>query len=258
MTMSLQLDNPQQDVDEIVSFLQQTFTKAGKQQAVIGVSGGIDSALSLTLATQALGAQNIIPVMLPCGERDLSDGEMILKFNQIPQENWQVMNIKPAVDAAAQVVGVKTSDEIRFGNLIARTRMMVIYDLAKKHEGLVCGTENKSEKYLGYFTRFGDEASDLEPTIHLYKTQVKQLAEFLNLPAQIQVKPPTADLWAGQTDEQELGFSYEVADRVLVQLIDEGKNAAEIRIEGIDPALIKKVLQQVEQMQFKQQVPYQI
>ena len=139
---------------------------------------------------------------------------------------------------------------------MARTRMMIIYDLAKKNDALVCGTENKSEKYLGYFTRFGDEASDIEPIVHLYKTQVRQLSEFLDLPTQIQTKQPTADLWEGQTDEQELGFSYEIADRVLMQLIDEGKPGA--KIEGMDPELVAKVIQRVGQMKFKQQVPYQI
>ncbi|MBT3249473.1 MAG: NAD+ synthase [Candidatus Pacebacteria bacterium] len=243
---------------EITQFLAQTFKNASKQKAVIGVSGGIDSAVSLTLATQALGADNIIPVMLPYSDQDLSDGKLILDFNQIPQENWQVINIKSVVDAAAQTAGVEMSDKVRFGNLMARTRMMMLYDLAKKNNALVCGTENKSEKYLGYFTRFGDEASDLEPIAHLYKTQVRQLAETFNLPASVIAKSPSADLWAGQTDEQELGFSYEVADQVLAQLIDEKKPVAAIGIEGVEPELIQKVIQRVEQMKFKQQVPYSI
>ena len=247
-----------QAVDQITQFIAQTFKKTGQQKAIIGVSGGIDSALSLTLITQALGAEKVVPVMLPYGDQDLSDGELVLEFNQIPAPAWEVIDIKAAVDAAAQLTSVELSDKVRFGNLMARTRMIMLYDLAKKHDGLVCGTENKSEKYLGYFTRFGDEASDLEPIIHLYKTEVRQLAEDLNLPESVQKKPPTADLWAGQTDEQELGFSYEVADQVLVQLIDEGKPATEIKVEGVEPELVKKVIQRVEQLEFKQQVPYQI
>ncbi len=254
--MSLQLQNPQQKIDQIVQFIQQTFQENNKQKVIVAVSGGIDSALSLTLVTKALGAQNIIPVMLPYGDQDLSDGEAVLKFNQIPQENWQVIDIKPTVDTAAQAAKIEMNDKVRLGNIMARTRMMIIYDLAKKNDALVCGTENKSEKYLGYFTRFGDEASDIEPIVHLYKTQVRQLSEFLDLPTQIQTKQPTADLWEGQTDEQELGFSYEIADRVLMQLIDEGKPGA--KIEGMDPELVAKVIQRVGQMKFKQQVPYQI
>ena len=244
--------------DKITQFIIQTFRNADKQKAIIGISGGIDSALSLILVTKALGAQNIIPVILPYGDQDLNDGEVVLEFNQIPQENWQIMDIKTAVDAMAKTAGVETSDKIRFGNLMARARMMMLYDLAKKYDALVCGTENKSEKYLGYFTRFGDEASDFEPIIHLYKTQVKQLAEDLNLLARIIEKSPSADLWEGQTDEQELGFSYEIADQVLTQLIDERKTAAEIKIDGVELELIEKVIQRVKQMKFKQQVPYRI
>ncbi|MBU0576347.1 NAD(+) synthase [Patescibacteria group bacterium] len=248
--MSLQLPNPQQTVNEIVSFLQQTYTAVQKTQAVIAVSGGIDSALSLTLVVRALSAQNVIAVAMPYGDQDIADSKMILEFNQIPQENWQVINIKSVVDAAAEIVGIGTEDKIRLGNLMARTRMMMIYDLAKKHDALVCGTENKSEKYLGYFTRFGDEASDVEPIVGLYKTQVHQLAEFLNLPLKIRLKPPTAELWDGQTDEAELGFTYEVADQVLEQLI------AGTEITGIEPELVKKVVERIEEMEFKQRVPY--
>jgi NAD+ synthase len=245
-------------IGQITQFITQIFKSAGKQRAVIGVSGGIDSAVSLTLSTKALGAESIIPVLLPYGDQDLSDSEVMLEFNKIPRENWQIINIKPVVDAAAQTAGVEESDKVRLGNLMARTRMMMIYDLAKKNNALVCGTENKSEKHLGYFTRFGDEASDLEPIAHLYKTQVRELAKELGLPEQVIVKSPSADLWAGQTDEQELGFSYEVADQVLMQLIDERKPAAEIRVEEVEAELIEKVIQRVEQMRFKQQVPYQI
>ncbi|MFH1959581.1 MAG: NAD+ synthase [Patescibacteria group bacterium] len=248
--------NPQQIIDEIISFIKQTYIAQKKEIALIAVSGGIDSALSLTLVTRALSAKNIIPVMLPCGDQDLSDGEVMLKFNKIPQENWQVKNIKQVVDHAARIAGADVSDRVRLGNLMARTRMMIIYDLAKKYDALVCGTENKSEKYLGYFTRFGDEASDVEPIVGLYKTQVRQLGEFLDLPDQIRIKPPTAGLWEGQTDEQELGFTYEVADKVLMQIVDEKKSANEIFVNGVEPELVKKVLERVKKMKFKQQVPY--
>jgi len=245
-------------INKITQFIAQTFQNADKQKAVVGISGGIDSAVSLTLTVRALGVENVIPVMLPYGDQDLSDGQVVLEFNQIPQENWQILNIKEVVNKAAQVVGVEGEDKIRLGNLMARTRMMLLYDLAKKNDALVCGTENKSEKYLGYFTRFGDEASDLEPIVHLYKTQVRQLAETLNLPAAVINKLPSANLWAGQTDEEELGFSYVVADQVLVQLIDKKKSATEIKIDGVGSEVIKKVAQRVAQMKFKQQVPYEV
>lgn len=258
--MNLQLQNSQRMIDEIINFLQQVYAGAQKKVGIIAVSGGIDSALSLTLLTRALGTENVLPIMLPYGKQDLGDGEVVLKFNKILQENWQVVDIKSVVDVMAQTAGVGLKDKIRFGNLMARTRMMLIYDLAKKHDGLVCGTENKSEKYLGYFTRFGDEASDVEPFVHLYKTQVFQLAKFLNLPKSIIQKAPTAGLWEGQTDERELGFSYEVADQVLWQMMEEKKKIGEISISGVEGKLerelIEKVVRRVRQMEFKQQVPY--
>ncbi len=250
--MNLILDNPQQKIAEIVQFIQQTFQENNKQTTIIAVSGGIDSSLSVTLATQALGAENVIPVMLPYGQQDIADGQKILNFNQITQERWVVVDIKPIVDAAVNTAVIDTNDQYRVGNLMARARMMVIYDLAKKHDALVCGTENKSEKYLGYFTRFGDEASDIEPIIGLYKTQVFQLAESLNIPTELIAKAPTAGLWEGQTDEQELGFSYEVADQVLHHI----ETGAELN--DLDPSLVKKVAERVEQMKFKHRVPYHL
>lgn len=258
--MPLVLAQPQQVIGQKVEFLRQTYAAQKKSWAVIAVSGGIDSGLSLSLVSQALGADQVWPVLLPYGEQDLTDGEVMLDFVGIPEQNRQVINIQPVVMAAAAALDVTTdvttNDKVRFGNLMARVRMMMVYDLAKKHQALVCGTENKSEKYLGYFTRFGDEASDIEPLIDLYKTQVRQLAEFLQLPAQVRTKQPSAGLWADQTDAQELGFSYEVADQVLVQLIDEGRRPDEVRVEAVAPALVQRVIQQVERMAFKHRVPY--
>ena len=124
------------------------------------------------------------------------------------------MNIGKAVDELAATLGA-ADDQLRLGNIMARVRMICLYDLAKQLDALVCGTENKSEKYLGYFTRFGDEASDIEPIMHLYKTEVYELAKHLGIPGAIVAKPPSADLWSEQTDERELGFSYKEADQVL-------------------------------------------
>jgi len=136
--------------------------------------------------------------------------------------------------------------------------MIIIFDQTKKLDALVCGTENKSEKYLGYFTRFGDEASDLEPIQHLYKTQVWQLAKDLNIPQQFISKAPTAGLWDGQTDEQELGFSYSQADEVLKQFIDENKKPDEIKIDGIEKKIVRKIVKQVQSQKFKLEVPYHL
>ncbi|MBI2190192.1 MAG: NAD(+) synthase, partial [Candidatus Levybacteria bacterium] len=132
-----------------------------------------------------------------------------------------ILSIKSIVDKLAKTLGVQPlKDSIRLGNIMARVRMILLYDLAKKHQALVCGTENRSEYHLGYFTRFGDEASDFEPIRHLYKTQVYQLASYLGVPKTVIDKKPTAGLWAEQTDEGEFGFSYKEADPVLYLYFD--------------------------------------
>lgn len=148
-------------------------------------------------------------------------------------------------------------NHLRLANLMARTRMMLIYDYAKRHDALVIGTENYSEHLLGYFTRFGDEASDVEPIRHLYKTQVIELAKHLQIPKSIITKAPSADLWTGQSDENEMGFSYADADPILY-LNDQGKTPAEIIATGFKEDLVKIILSQVNKNSFKQEVPYKI
>ena len=233
----------------IIEFISQTFVSQKKEKVVVAVSGGIDSAVSLTLVTKVLGSKNVFPVMLPYGDQTTQEAKQIIKFNQIPESNWREINIKESVDQIwEQMDGKDVDSQLRRGNIMARVRMIVVYDLAKQLNALVCGTENKSEHELGYYTRFGDQASDLEPIVHLYKTQVRQLARFLKLPQQIINQAPSAGLWSGQTDEQELGFSYLDADKVL----------SGDRVEDVDPRVVDKVKQRVKNSSFKTQVPYQV
>lgn len=244
----------------ITQFLQDTFNKTGKTNAVIGISGGIDSALSLSLLVKALPKNQIWPILLPYGRQEMSDAETILDFWQIPIENRKILNISSMVDAICKSLLIDDIDKLRKGNVMARVRMIAIFDYAKSKDALVVGTENKSEHYLGYFTRFGDEASDIEPLATLYKTQVRQMAKDLNLPEIFLEKKPSADLWQGQSDETELGFSYELADQVLTYLIDQKTPFAEI------PALfdkekqteVDKVLARIQGMAFKREVPYSL
>ncbi|HSW90158.1 MAG TPA: NAD(+) synthase [Patescibacteria group bacterium] len=270
-----------QEVKKIVSFLRRTYKNQKKTNGIIAVSGGIDSALSLTLLTKALGPKNVYPVLLPYGDQSIADSELICSWNKVPKKNWQTINIKHAVDTiTATCHSGKGGDEepypesrklsrntgspmqarsaassrmtkLRLGNAMARTRMIYVFDKAKELNGLVCGTENKSEHYLGYFTRFGDAASDIEPIAHLYKTHVRELVKFLDLPEAFLEKAPSAGLWEDQTDENEMGFSYEDADKALAVILDESK-------EKIDQELLKKVKKVVTVQAFKHQVPYKM
>ena len=257
--MSLVLENPDQVVQNVVQFIQQTFADQQKQEAIIAVSGGIDSALALTLLSKALGPNHVHVLFLPFRDQSTADARVIAEFVGVPEDQRFTQQIEVPVEAVIQQLGIPATETVRRGNLMARTRMMIVYDLAKKLNGLVCGTENKSEHYLGYFTRFGDAASDLEPISTLYKTQVRQLAQYLQLPDVFLTKAPSAGLWQDQTDEQEMGFTYQQADLVLEQLIDQQKSLAELQLllTEVSPPLVQKIYNQVQAMQFKRQVPYE-
>jgi len=280
----------QGQTDAIVGFIEQTYRMAEKQNGVIAVSGGIDSAVSCTLLCRALGAENVYPIMLPYGDQSIVDSQVLLDWLEIPKANQRVINIEPIVAATAKVREIDMSAQIRLGNIMARTRMLVTYDVAREVDALVCGTENKSEQYLGYFTRFGDGASDLEPIQHLYKTKVFELGRRLGIPQQLITKAPSAGLWQDQTDEAELGFSYTDADTVLRVLVDDqpelldhliairkshNTTSAPISLDAlvskitqllasttdapsIDPSIIESILHRVSSQWFKHEVPYVI
>ncbi len=247
-----------QETSAIIEFMQHVFSKTKKQNAVIAISGGIDSAVSLSLLVQALPKEQIWPILLPYGRQDMIDAETILEFWRVPAANKKILNISSIVDTTCKSLQITDADQIRKGNVTARTRMMAIFDYAKSKDALVVGTENKSEHYLGYFTRFGDQASDLEPLATLYKTQVRQLAREFTLPEIFLKKAPSADLWQNQSDEKELGFSYELADQVLHYLIDQKLAVTEIPqlFDQGQQSLVNRILARVEAMAFKQQVPY--
>jgi NAD+ synthase len=245
--------NYQQESEKISNWIQKVLSESGMDKIVIGMSGGIDSSVSCALAVKAVGKENVIPVLLPYGNlssEGVADAKLVLNHLGISEEQVMI-DIQEGVDAI-----LPHAEGIRTGNVMARVRMIYLFDLAKQHRGLVCGTENKSEHYLGYFTRFGDEASDIEPIRHLYKTHVWEMAKFFGLPEKIITKAPTAGLWDGQTDENELGFSYQMADQVLHYFIDEKISEAEIVAEGLDSIVVKKVLQRVKENEFKHRLPF--
>jgi len=257
--------DPSVETAKITSFIKAVLKKQGFENVVIGVSGGIDSATSFSLLAKSINPRNIFIAHLYYFNSQIDFIKPMLKKTNIPSKNIYNISIKDSVDSLEKVlfptseVGLRprhTSEvkRVRIGNIMARVRMIILYDLAKKHNGLVCGTENKSELYLGYFTRFGDEASDFEPIRHLYKTQVYQLAKYLEIPQNIIDLPPTAGLWTGQTDEADFGFSYKEADNVLYLYFEKRISLSEIISKGFPNA--KKIIDWVKRNSFKHHLPY--
>ncbi len=240
--------------EKIIDFLKRETYLAGFNRLIVSLSGGVDSSTVTNLAVKALGKESVLVVRLP--HKDLNhdnDAELVISQLKIPKAS--VFEIEISEIVAEFLKKLPKTDQLRTANLMARVRMIILYDLAKKHQALVCGTENKSEYLLGYFTRFGDQASDLEPIKNLYKTQVIELAKHLGVPEKIIQKPPTAGLWSGQTDENELGFSYEEADPILAHHFDGNLPWKKIIDLGFKPALVEKVEKRVEANKFKHQVP---
>ena len=243
--------------EEITRFIKQTVSHAGFSRVVVGLSGGVDSAVSCVLAVHALGAENVYVGLFPFGELNqegTEDARLVINQLKIPQKNSREIDIEALVSPLIKLDS--GMDRLRRGNIAVRTRMILLYDLAKKYNALVLGTENKTEHLLGYFTRYGDEASDVEPIMHLYKTQVRQLAKYLEIQDKIIEKPPTAGMWPGQTDEGEIGFSYEEADQILHLYIDQKKSKEEIKKMGFGLKRMTAVLDRVNKNKFKHKLPY--
>jgi len=249
---------PQKKTQESVKFIRNVVARAGFSKVIVSLSGGIDSTTVVFLATQALGKENVLVTILPYGDLNkegADDAKEVVKIVEIPKTNVFEIDIKPAVDMIAKPAEIppKTSTPLersRLGSIMARIRMIILFDLAKKQKALVCGTENKSEYLLGYFTRFGDSASDIEPIKGFYKTQVRELAQYLGVPKKIIEKPPTAGLWQGQADETELGFSYKEADKILELLYDKKWSLEKIIGTGYKKELVEKIKKRVEETEF--------
>lgn len=242
-------------IDTLVQFLKRSFAAAGFERAVIAMSGGVDSSTSASLAVRALGTNNVYPLLLPYGNlTPVDDAEEVVTTLGIPPSNVSHIDIQPVVDAIVSLD--PTMDSIRRGNVMARVRMIIIFDTAKKRRALVVGTENKTEHLLGYFTRFGDEASDIEPLRGLYKTQVYALARSVGIPEKILTKAPSAGLWQGQTDEGEFGFTYKEADEILALVVDHRASIDAVVAKGYDRATVENVVGRMKQNEYKHQIPY--
>ena len=246
----------EQSADVLIRFSRISFQHSGFSRAVIAMSGGVDSSTSAALAVRALGNENVYPLLLPYGNLNHqgdADTRLVISSLGIPGRNISIIDIQPFVDP---IIFLDPSmDKIRRGNVMARVRMILLYDQAKKRNTLVVCTENKTEHLLGYFTRFGDEASDIEPLRNLYKTRVRLLARELGLPERIISKAPTAGLWEAQTDEGEFGFTYKEADEILSMIVDGKKSVDEVIVKGYDQATVGKVVGRMKKNDFKHHLP---
>lgn len=237
----------------IVGFLRDELGKIGFTRGVLGLSGGIDSSLVAFLAAEALGRENVLAVMMPyrtSNPESEGDARKVIAALGIP---WKKIDITPMAEPLLAQVPADASR--RRGNIMARTRMICLYDQSEEWKGLVLGTSNKTETLLGYTTIFGDNAAAVHPIADLYKCQIRQLARAVGVPDSVINKAPSADLWAGQTDEGELGFTYDEADQVLYLLVDLRYTAEEVVARGFDAAVVRRVVRLIRQNQFKRVPP---
>lgn len=237
----------------LVDFLRDETKNAGFTRGVIGLSGGVDSAVASFLAVEALGKENVRAILMPyktSNPRSAADAELVARALDLRSET---VDITPMVEPYLK--SVPGIDQVRAGNVMARERMIVLFDISMRDKALVIGTSNKTESLLGYGTLFGDMASALNPLGDLYKTQVWQLAEALGVPGSIIEKKPSADLWEGQTDEGEFGFSYHRVDHLLYMMIDERHGEKELEQMGFEVEFIRRVKGMVVRSQFKRRPP---
>jgi len=237
----------------LTAFIKSETTRAGFQRAVVGVSGGIDSALACVLAAKALGPQNVLAVRMPY-RTSTADS---LEHAQLIIDQFGVQSTTVPISDMADGLIAKFPDmnEQRKGNIMARCRMIVLYDQSSALNALVVGTSNKSEILLGYSTQYGDSASAFNPIGDLYKTQVRQLSAALAIPEVIINKAPSADLWANQTDEGELGFTYAEVDKLLYLLVDERYTPEECVEAGFSKSFVDTVVNRIRRYHYKRMPP---
>lgn len=237
----------------LTGFIRSETTRTGYPRAVVGLSGGVDSALACMLAAEALGAQNVLAVRMPYSSStpdSLEHAGLVIEQTGVQE---RTVSISAAVDAL--LAEIPPQERIRRGNVMARTRMTVLYDQSAGFGGLVIGTGNKTEILLGYTTQFGDAACAINPLGDLYKTQLRQLAGAMGVPQVILDKAPSADLWVGQTDEGELGFTYEQVDRLLYLLVDRRRSAEACVKAGFERRFVERVVELIRKNHFKRVMP---
>ena len=242
---------------KITRFIRDYVQKSKAKGIVLGLSGGIDSSTVAALSAKAIGGNNVLGLMLPEKEtynpKDIEHAKLVAeKFGLKTEE----IDITPALEALRKTIPIfDDKDKLCKGNLKARTRMIYLYYYANRLSLIVCGSSDKSETMIGYFTKWGDIAADISPIMDLYKTQVKKLARHIGIPKEIVEKPPSPTLWPGQTAEEELGLKYETLDLILYGLEHFMKTEEIAEQLGLQKALVEKVKKRWQNMEHKRRMP---
>jgi len=245
--------DPDRAEEKLVRFIRSEFKKRGFRKAVFGLSGGVDSSLVAFLLKKALGARNVVAVFLPYRTTDKASRRDFKEVVRISGIRSKVIPITPMVDCYFR--RFPKGDRIRRGNKMARERMSILYDRSKAEDALVVGSGNRTEILLGYATLYGDTACAVNPIGGLYKTQVRQLATHMGVPDRIVAKAPTADLWPGQSDEDELGLSYAAVDEILHLAVDRKYTPGRLARKGFGKATVKRIMNRVEEFKYKRELP---
>ncbi len=241
----------EEDVADLTGFIRTTIGKIGCKGVVVGLSGGVDSATVTKLCVDALGPEKVLNVFMPSRVTPVEDYKTTSELSSMWGTEYRVVDVQPAVDALAAVLLSGRETPLERGNISARCRMIVLYNLAKKRDYVVMGTSNQSELMMGYFTKFGDGACDVTPLANYYKTEVRQLAALIGVPEPIIAKPPSAGLWEGQTDESEMGITYHDLDSILYDM-EQDRTDAEIAADtGLERERVAEIRRQVESMAHK-------
>jgi NAD+ synthase len=252
---------PAQTVEVIIGFIRAQMAQTGFERLVVGLSGGVDSATVAFLAARAVGADNLLAVRMPYRASSEDSETDALRVVDALGCRTERVEITPMVDPMLELISDGDTPipsdtlNVRSGNVMARQRMIVLYDRSVAFDALVAGTSNKTEALLGYGTLHGDMAAAIQPIGDLYKSQLRGVARELGVPEEILAKPPSADLWPGQTDEGELGNTYDAIDRALFALVDRRWSIDRCVRAGLDRALVEWVAQRVARTEFKRQVP---
>jgi len=242
-------------VKELTDKIRDSIERTECKGVVIGLSGGIDSAVVAKLCVNAIGAENVMGVFMPSSVTPVDDYRVTTEICSDWKMDLRILDVQPAVDSLSAILASSIDTPLDRGNITARCRMIVLYNLAKKYSRVVMGTSNESEMMIGYFTKFGDGAFDISPLSGLFKTHVRQIAKIIGVPDEIIQRPPSAGLWEGQTDEEDMGISYEELDPILYSM-SQGRSDKEISdLTGSSIGKVKRIRKLVRDSEHKRTQP---